>query len=308
MSQDGVAVAQIIKRSDQVFQHQPERWFLALVQRNIFQAGVEDGLIKKQGVFLRTPKQRGRNTFLRSMRVIEQDLMWAVLCLGVLISIWFAEAANVTIALLTGLLIWQAFIYATAFIVSQWSWRSEALVSDPLRRLTFRTTGEQLRNMITTRRAAFALLSLVAGLVILFSQAIKFSPEEEKIYRTNPEAAVLIPHSLVRNPPESYIAAKIFMEEHRWPSAIEHFIAAKLYAEAKQVICRVGPDLLRMGKWTTVSRWIDSMPGKYRLADSNMLLLQAESDIYTGRVEKVNAELLQVLLDRSLSASHSNNS
>jgi hypothetical protein len=49
--------------------------------------------------------------------------------------------------------------------------------------------------------------------VFLFYQAIKNAPEIEKIYRTNPEQAQLIPHTLVRNPPESFISAKIYLEE-----------------------------------------------------------------------------------------------
>jgi hypothetical protein len=125
----------------------------------------------------------------------------------------FSDTVSVATFLLLGLLGWQAFIYGSTLAVSQWSWRSEMMVLAPERRITSRTTGERFKAMITDRRAAGSLVGLTALAVFLFYQAVIHSPETEQIYRTNPEQAELIPHSLIQNRPESYIAAKLFLEE-----------------------------------------------------------------------------------------------
>jgi len=171
------------------------------------------GLTKRQGVFLRTPKQRGKSTFWRSLRIVEKEILLAVICLAVMVLVGIHETVTVTTFLLLGLLTWQAFIYGATLAVAQWSWRSEMMVLNPVLRFTSRTTGERFRSMITDRRAVLSLIGLSAAVVFLFYQAVTYSPEIEKIFRTNPEKADLIPHTLISNPPESFVAAKIYLEE-----------------------------------------------------------------------------------------------
>ncbi len=171
------------------------------------------GLTKRQGVFLRTPKQRGKNSFLRSLRVVDKEVILFFLCAAVIVSLIIYEQATMTVLLLIGLLSWQAFIYGSTTIATLWSWHSELMVTNPVRRRTSRTTGKRFRRMVTDKRAVLSVLGATAVAVILFYLSIKNSPEIEEIYRTNPHNEPVIQHSLIRNPPEVHIDAKIYLEE-----------------------------------------------------------------------------------------------
>lgn len=90
-------------------------------------------------------------------------------------------------------------------------------------------------------------------------------------------------------------AAAIFTRDHRWQDAIEHLIVARDYAKAAQVIQDVGEDLLNSGQWMSVSRWIDALPGRYRLSQTGLLLLEAQCDIHTGRLDQAARALTPVI-------------
>jgi LuxR family maltose regulon positive regulatory protein len=90
-------------------------------------------------------------------------------------------------------------------------------------------------------------------------------------------------------------AAVMFRKEHRWQDAIEHFIAAKRYAQATDVIRQVGQYLLKSGKWLTISSWIDSLPPRFRLGDGELLLLRAQADVHIGRLDEAARALTQVI-------------
>ncbi|MBI3871963.1 MAG: glycosyltransferase [candidate division Zixibacteria bacterium] len=171
------------------------------------------GLTRREGVFLRTPKQRGRITLMHSLRIIDRELVLGLICILVLLLVGRNEKITVTTFLLLGLLAWQSFIYNSAVAVSIWSYRSELSVLNPSIGHTSRTTGERFRNMATDRKAILSLAGITAAMVLLFDQAVVRSPDIERIYRTNPDKASILSSALVRNPPESYVAATIHREE-----------------------------------------------------------------------------------------------
>jgi LuxR family maltose regulon positive regulatory protein len=90
-------------------------------------------------------------------------------------------------------------------------------------------------------------------------------------------------------------AAALFRKEHRWNDVMEHLIAARSYGRARDVIGEVGQNLLKAGQWLTVSRWIDALPARLRLGDGELLLLRAQSDVHTGRVDEAARMLTQVI-------------
>ena len=171
------------------------------------------GLTKREGVFLCTPKARGKNTFGRSLRIVEKELFLAISCVAVISALYIYEEMTITSWLLMGLLGWQALIYGSTLVATVWSWRSEMLVANPAIRFTARSTGERFRHMITDRRAVYSLVGASAAVVMLFFLGVNNAPELELIYRTNPHNDALLQHSLIQNPPESYIAAIIYLEE-----------------------------------------------------------------------------------------------
>jgi cellulose synthase/poly-beta-1,6-N-acetylglucosamine synthase-like glycosyltransferase len=171
------------------------------------------GLTKKQGVFLRTPKQKGQPAFIRSFQVVGKEGLISAVCLGCAVLLLIKEPPTGTTVLLLGLLGWQALIYGSALVVNHWSHRSEMHVTNPVLFQMSRTTGERFRAMVTDRRAAFSVAGAAALIAFLFYLAVTHAPETEEIFRTNPLHLSVIAHSLINNPPESYIKAKIFLEE-----------------------------------------------------------------------------------------------
>ena len=93
-------------------------------------------------------------------------------------------------------------------------------------------------------------------------------------------------------------AAAMFRQDQRWQPAIDHFLAAKRYIQARDVIRSIGQEFLNGGKWTSVSRWIDGLPARFRLGDAGLSLLKAQSDVHTGRVDEAARSLTDVI-DRS---------
>jgi hypothetical protein len=145
--------------------------------------------------------------------VVGKETWLAGVCLGYALLLLSKESITGTILLLLGLLVWQGFIYGSALVVNHWSDRSEKLTTNPILFRTSRTTGERFRAMVTDRRAAISLVSVSGLLALLFYLAVTNAPETEQVYRTNPLHLPVISHSLINNPPESHIKAKIFLEE-----------------------------------------------------------------------------------------------
>jgi cellulose synthase/poly-beta-1,6-N-acetylglucosamine synthase-like glycosyltransferase len=171
------------------------------------------GLVKKRGVFLRTPKKRSAVDRWHSLRIVSQEIGLAVLCLssGALIAWSSPRAPHVRV--MTGLLLWQSLIYLSAPVSSVWGHRSELRVLHPGYLASPRTTGQRFSSMITARRAAWGVAGIVAIGALVFYLGISFAPEEERIFSTNPEHLSFLPEGLMNPPPETLIKAVQYFEK-----------------------------------------------------------------------------------------------
>jgi len=79
------------------------------------------GLTRVRGVFLRTSKQGGRHQWLHSIRIINTELLIALICAVTAAWLTISSPAQAAVWLLSGLLFWQMFIYGAALFVTHWS-------------------------------------------------------------------------------------------------------------------------------------------------------------------------------------------
>lgn len=171
------------------------------------------GLVKKQGVFLRTPKKRSAVDRWHAIRVVTIEIGLAGLCLlatGLILS-------NPSLApphawVMAGLLLWQCMIYFSAPVASVWGHRSELRVLHPEYLASPRTTGQRFSSMISAGRGAWSVAGLLALGGLIFYLAVSLAPEEERIFRTNPQGLAFIPAALMKAPPETLIKAVQYFE------------------------------------------------------------------------------------------------
>ncbi|HEV8121395.1 MAG TPA: glycosyltransferase [Candidatus Polarisedimenticolia bacterium] len=171
------------------------------------------GLVKQEGVFLRTPKKRSATDRWHIVRVVSREIGLAGLCLlaaGLILSTT-PRAPHVWV--MAGLLLWQSLIYVSAPISSFWGHQSELRVMHPEYLSSPRTTGQRFSSMITDRRIAWGLAGLVVLGALVFYLAVTLAPEEERIFRTNPERLAFIPEPLMHPPPETLIKAVQYFEK-----------------------------------------------------------------------------------------------
>jgi len=171
------------------------------------------GLTRKRGVFLRTPKRRGGRPGWNAYRVASEETCLAGLCLvgAAAIALRFPQISYVW--LMVALLLWQAVIYSSALRASIWSVSSEARLLHPEYLKSSRTTGRRFSSMISDRRVVRGMVaaSVVAGVV--FFLAIRFAPEEELAFRSNPNSVPLLANELTSpRTPEEQIKGVIYLE------------------------------------------------------------------------------------------------
>ena len=171
------------------------------------------GLTKKAGVFLRTPKQKGEHSLWRSLRIVNEEIVIALLCLGTVVALLSLGAAYATVWLLSGLLLWQAFIYSASVVVTRWSYMSESLSHNESARLSSRTTGLRFGEMIGDYRAVVLTSVIALAIGALFYTSIHHAPEKEIAYRANPDERPLVAHELINNPPDVIAISKIYIEQ-----------------------------------------------------------------------------------------------
>ncbi len=113
------------------------------------------GLVKSQGVFLRTPKKGTALDPWHAARMVSREAVIAGLCVVAAATLaWNASFAPVP-AVMIGLLLWQGLIYAAAPVGSLWSYRSEARgVRSAYATASLRTAGLRASSMIVGRSVA----------------------------------------------------------------------------------------------------------------------------------------------------------
>jgi hypothetical protein len=114
---------------------------------------------------------------------------------------------------MTGLLVWQGVIYASAPVSSFWGHRSEMRMLRPEYMASSRTTGLRFSSMITDRPVSWAIGVLALVGVLVFVLAVTLAPEQERIFRTNPEQASFVPSAAMQTPTETQVKAVLYLEE-----------------------------------------------------------------------------------------------
>jgi cellulose synthase/poly-beta-1,6-N-acetylglucosamine synthase-like glycosyltransferase len=171
------------------------------------------GLVKKQGVFLRTPKKRSAAGPWHAMRIVTQEAALTGLCLAAAGALLWKAPGSSPVRVMTGLLLWQSLIYASAPLTSFWGHRSELRLLHPEYLASSRTTGQRFSSMIPDRLVARGVGGTALLLALLFWLSISLAPEEEKIFRTNPERLAFVPADLMETPPETQIKAVLYQEK-----------------------------------------------------------------------------------------------
>ena len=171
------------------------------------------GLVKKQGVFLRTPKKRSAADRSYALRMVSQEIGLAGLCLSAAGLILRDTPHAPHVWVMAGLLCWQSVIYICAPLSSIRGHRSELRLLHPAYLSSPRTTGQRFSSMITEWRGAWGVVGLLALGVLVFYFAVSFAPEEERIFRTNPEGLAFIPKALTDASPEILIKAVQYFEK-----------------------------------------------------------------------------------------------
>jgi len=168
------------------------------------------GLVRRQGVFLRTPKQRAEQGLIAGYAIVRWELGLSALCLGSILPLLVAGLPPPQRMLLIVLLGWQAFLYASAVQSWLWSARSGQGRDLPAGPLPFRTLGPRVGTFIGEARAAVHLaVGALLAVVLLWAVATR-SSELERVYSILPERAYL-PH-LIQQPPAIVIKALILQE------------------------------------------------------------------------------------------------
>lgn len=170
------------------------------------------GLTRREGVFLRTPKQKDNSTWKRALRIVSRETFISALCIATIAWLLNQRGMDVTTATLCVLLGWQAIIYASALLMTRWSLHSEAM-ADPQRPLSSRTTGKRFHAMVTDRRAVAMVTALVFVIGGLYYVSIEQAPEKEIALRGHPASAALVPHRLIPSTAETRARGLIFVEE-----------------------------------------------------------------------------------------------
>jgi cellulose synthase/poly-beta-1,6-N-acetylglucosamine synthase-like glycosyltransferase len=170
------------------------------------------GLVKKQGVFLRTPKKRSAVDRWHAIRIVSREMGLMVLCLGAAGLLLATSPPAPHVGVMAGLLLWQSLIYLSAGVSSFWGRRSEMRVLHPGYLISPRTTGQRFSSMITDRRVAWGVTGIVALGALVFYLAASLAPEEERIFRTNPEHMAFIPATAMNPQPEALIKAVQYFE------------------------------------------------------------------------------------------------
>lgn len=172
------------------------------------------GLVKRQGVFLRTPKKRLAVDPWHGVRIVSHEMTVAGLCLAAAAVLMWKALWSPATAVMFGLLIWQALIYAAAPVSSLWSYRSEAQSLQPAYAASSsRTTGLRFSSMISDRPVTQALFGSAVTAFALFYFAVTLAPEQEQIFRANPLQTPMVAPALITTPTATQIKAVLFLEE-----------------------------------------------------------------------------------------------
>jgi cellulose synthase/poly-beta-1,6-N-acetylglucosamine synthase-like glycosyltransferase len=171
------------------------------------------GLVRREGVFLRTPKKRTAVDPWHPLRVVSQEIMLTVLCAGAVIALLATQARALHVGVMAGLLVWQGLIYASAPVSSLWGHASELRALHPEYLPSPRTTGERFGSMISGRPVGWAVAGAVALAALVFVLAVRIAPESERAHRVASALPALIPIEALETSAESQVKAALYFEK-----------------------------------------------------------------------------------------------
>lgn len=144
------------------------------------------GLVSRQGVFLRTPKQGSVARVGDTLAIVGWETALGLLCFACAVALLLREPLRIvsgqTIVIV--LLLWQSTIYMSALITSTWDYRERRGKAPG--RAGFRTVGYALGRLITERPMAAVVVLSVALLGQILFLAISRQPAMEKIFHADP--------------------------------------------------------------------------------------------------------------------------
>ena len=82
-------------------------------------------------------------------------------------------------------------------------------------------------------------------------------------------------------------AATLFEEASDWPQTISHYLKAQAYDEAARVIEHVAKETFDAGRWATLAKWIDALPGALLNVHPDLLVYRAR--VYDELGDRVHA-------------------
>lgn len=165
------------------------------------------GLVSRQGMFLRTPKQLGRPRPWDALRIVAWEQLLGAVCLGTAVALALAPGANALSAwsVVVVLLLWQTVIYFSAVRSSAWSFAE----SQPRRQAPAKRRGR----LITELRAATILVVLLAVTAALFFVGRERAPLLERVQWADPQRQFIPTRSLIAKPDPAAQIVAVVLEE-----------------------------------------------------------------------------------------------
>ncbi|MBI4421367.1 MAG: DUF4440 domain-containing protein [Gemmatimonadetes bacterium] len=172
------------------------------------------GLVSRQGVFLRTPKQGDRPTLGDSVRIVRWELLVGALCVAAALAVAADHRPELfsTRAVALLLLLWQAVIYLSAARTSGWSYFESRVRVPALGRRSFRSLGHAWGRFMPERRTAAWVAASVAILAGLLYLGQSRAPLGERIMRADPLGQFVGDRSLVVPSAEELVGAALVIE------------------------------------------------------------------------------------------------
>lgn len=133
----------------------------------------------------------------------------------------------------------------------------------------------------------------------LFMQCID---ESKQWYRYHQIFKDFLQAKLLEDDPEllrelHHRVGSLYEQNQQFNEAIKHYYIAKRYDESVRLIKSIGQDFSKSGRWTTISRWLDTIPDSLRLTDPEIIVLDASTMMHLGDPDKA-IRILNTMTDR----------
>ena len=172
------------------------------------------GLVSREGVFLRTPKQGEQPRLFDSARIVQMELLMGSTCLIGAAALLREKGStlNSVWGITLGLLLWQAATYLAAVRTSAWSYFENRSPNLPRFLSAFSTSGYQWGRFITEARAAVLLILIAVLWGSVFYLGKEYAPPSERIELADPLNRFLPSRSVLR-PSEEELAGAALVQE-----------------------------------------------------------------------------------------------